>query len=74
MTVGTTKFDALIKVMDSVDVADELASRKYTSLIMQVTFHLRHSISRDNSSVYRIGQVDGPLFTTVGVMAAIAMH
>ena len=47
VTVGSTKFDALIKAMDSLDVADELASRKYTSLIMQVTSHLRNSTLRD---------------------------
>ena len=46
VTVGTTKFDALIKAMDSLDVADELASREYTSLIMQVASHLRNSTVR----------------------------
>ena len=36
VTVGTTKFDALIEAMDSLAVADELAVQGYTRLIMQV--------------------------------------
>ena len=36
VTVGTTKFDALIEAMDDLAVADELAARGYTSLTMQV--------------------------------------
>ena len=36
VTVGTTKFDALIKAMDSLAVADELAVQGFSDLIMQV--------------------------------------
>jgi len=36
VTVGTTKFDALIEAMDDLAVADELALQGYSDLIMQV--------------------------------------
>ena len=35
VTVGTTKFDALVKAVDSTDVADALVARGYTRLIIQ---------------------------------------
>ena len=36
VTVGTTKFDALIEAMDSLAVADELAVQGFSRLVMQV--------------------------------------
>lgn len=36
VTVGTTKFDALIAAVDSVAVAEALLAKGYTELIMQV--------------------------------------
>lgn len=36
VTVGTTKFDALIEAVDSLLFADELAAQKFTTLIIQV--------------------------------------
>jgi hypothetical protein len=38
VTVGTTKFDALIRAMDSLAIADELALQGYSELVMQVKF------------------------------------
>lgn len=38
VTVGTTKFDGLIQAVDSLAVAEELASRGYQSLVVQVNF------------------------------------
>lgn len=38
VTVGTTKFDALVKAMDNLEVAQELSVKGYTQLIMQVSF------------------------------------
>ena len=35
VTVGTTKFDALVKAVDSADVADALVARGYTRLVIQ---------------------------------------
>ena len=35
VTVGTTKFDALVKAVDSTDVANALVARGYTRLIIQ---------------------------------------
>ena len=36
VTVGTTKFDALIRAVDQQAVADALVARGYTRLVMQV--------------------------------------
>ena len=36
VTVGTTKFDALVKAMDDDNIAQELAVKGYTHLVMQV--------------------------------------
>lgn len=36
MTVGTTKFDALINAVDSFEVADALVNKGYSKLIMQI--------------------------------------
>ena len=36
LTVGTTKFDALVRAADAPAVADELAVRGYTGLTMQI--------------------------------------
>ena len=38
MTVGTTKFDALIEAIDDLRVADALVARGYDRLVMQVGF------------------------------------
>ena len=36
VTVGTTKFDALIRAVDSQAFADTLVARGYTRLVMQI--------------------------------------
>lgn len=36
VTVGTTCFDALVKVVDSLEVKDELLRRGYTHLLIQM--------------------------------------
>lgn len=36
VTVGTTKFDALVKAVDSTAVADALVARGYTRLVIQI--------------------------------------
>ncbi len=36
VTVGTTKFDALIEAVDNLEVANELARQGFSDLIMQV--------------------------------------
>lgn len=36
VTVGTTKFDALVEAVDSIHVAEALISRGYRSLVIQV--------------------------------------
>lgn len=41
VTVGTTRFDALIDAMDSPGAARALARRGYTALVMQVGAHAR---------------------------------
>jgi len=38
VTVGTTKFDALIEAIDDLRVADALVARGYDRLVMQVGF------------------------------------
>ena len=40
VTVGTTKFDALIEAMDNTDIAQELATQGYTNLAMQVILQI----------------------------------
>lgn len=35
VTVGTTKFDALIRAVDDAAFADELAAQKFTRLVVQ---------------------------------------
>ena len=37
MTVGTTKFDALIEAIDDLRVADALVTRGFDRLVMQVS-------------------------------------
>lgn len=37
VTVGTTKFDALIKAVDDTSFADELAVQKFTHLTVQAS-------------------------------------